>query len=226
MKLNLATKGNRASSLRRTVKAERLSPTAERVHRLSIGESVPPLEAAPEKGKDTIGRQNVDRWVMYIGKRVRTGSVLRKSLGTKIPELKKPGYLYIKGNKPGLLVHPVRWDGSDVYHRDELYGSLGAINKAQPALSAEVLSFDDLIERARKVNHLMEVEHVLDGRHYTVALLNNWGDDYVAGLANVDGKLRVLNMEHPARHNKKAVQYKTVRDVKDNITKFLGQIKR
>ncbi len=158
----------------------------------------------------TIGKKNVDRYVQYVGTRVAVAVIADKVGRMPVPSaLKHEGYLLVKGNKPGLLVHPVKYDG-DIYKRDNIFGSVAELNKVK-GMSAEIVSKTELIARAKKFNKSIEVTRLSDGKRIKVALLNGFGEQYVAGLNMSEH--RVENMEHVETHNKKAVQYEGHKDI-------------
>jgi hypothetical protein len=175
---------------------------------------------------DVITKQTFDRKVMYVGRRIRVASIKTKALGTSIPRLKETGYLLVHGDKPGLLIHEVKWDGKDVYQRANMnkFGSLAALNSTKhPGYRAEIIDRQELIKRLAKHPRIVECKLMDDDSEHVIALLNKNGDPYVAGIEIVNGKIVPRNLEPPRPCNKdaKGVRFVDFRDVKMSLTRFL-----
>ena len=180
-----------------------------------------PVRARAQSDTDLIlGRSNFDSKVQYVGSRIRTNSILVKSQGKDLSKCDHPGYLVVAGDKPGTIISKVQWDKQDVYCRDKLGGSLSALNAAR--LKAEILTDGELVKRAVQFNKVIEVEHVKTKELVRVALLNNFGELYVAGVSvTASGALKLYNMEPPAHYNKTDVQYVKPKDLTISAKKFL-----
>ncbi len=171
-----------------------------------------------------ISKSVFDDGVMYVGRRVKVSAIRMKALGLDIPKLEQTGYLVVKGVKPGMLVHEVKWDGKDLYARKSgtamTYGSLAALNSTkQKGFEAEIVSAAELQARAVKFNQVKTVTHAVSGRKHDVALLNRWDESYVVGLESAGhGKFRVLNMEHKQPWNDHAKHVRYENPVDSNTT--------
>lgn len=174
-----------------------------------------------------IGRQNYDRKVQHVGSRIPTASLMKKALGLSIAALPKTGYLLVHGDKPGILISEVKWDGTDVYQRTDrkqgaLFGSLAALNSTKnPGFKAEIIDRPELLKRLTKFNRVVQCQRVSDESIHTVALLNSQADPYCAAV-EVQGKnLIPMVLEPVAAYNAKPEQYKSFKDVKTPIGAFL-----
>jgi hypothetical protein len=171
---------------------------------------------------NAIGRASFDAKVMYVGCRIPTAIIRAKALGLSVPTKMQQGYLLVKGDKPGLLVHPVKWDGKDVYQRGNMLGSVSALNATKnKEFKAEVVSLQALLAKAVKYNRVVQCRHLLDGNIKQVALLNDNGELYVAGIERTGTTYTVWNMEPPASYNDKKVRFTDFKDLKVNIRTFL-----
>ncbi len=171
-----------------------------------------------------ITRGSFDSGVMFVGRRVRTADIRSKALGLTLPPIKQmqPAFLVVSGDKPGILVHPVRWDGTDVYQRGQVVGSLKALNSTKHvAFKAEIDTEAGMVKRALSKNQVVSCTCKADGKRYTVALLNANGDLYVAGIYYAKGALRVLNMEPVAHYNAPEVQFVDYKDETVSARAFL-----
>ncbi len=180
----------------------------------------PPTKTA--KAATVITRVNFDEKVMYVGRRIRTAAIKHKALGLDIPRLTKQGFLIVHGDKPGLLIHEVRWDGNDIYQRDAKIGSLAALNSTKhEGYRAEIVDLHEVMRRARKVNHVVDCVNVATKQSHRIALLNKNGDPYVAGLEFRGSHLHAINLEPRAPYNDARVQFHQYVDVKIDIGRFL-----
>ena len=126
-----------------------------------------------------------------------------------IPRMSETGFLLVTGDKPGVLVHRVQWDGMDVYQRDNLFGSLKALNSTKGKnFTAAIVSRKALVQQALKLGQFVSVRSVKNDTRHEAALLNDWKEPYVAAVTiTAEGKLAVLNMEHPKDYNRVATHY-------------------
>lgn len=187
---------------------------------------------APGNGANVVTKAVFDRKVMYVGRRVRTASIRSKTLGLDIPKLTEKGYLIVHGDKPGLIIHEVMWDGEDMYRRDTAkgskFGSLKALNSTKhAAFRAEIIDKDELIRRAIKRNHVVQACLVDDASEHTVALLNDNGHPYVAAIEINHGHIQPRNMEPPRPYNRhaKGVRFTSYKDVKTEARRFLAGVR-
>lgn len=174
---------------------------------------------------NVITRKIFDKKVMYVGRRIRTASIRAKTVGHSIPRLKDIGYLIVHGDKPGLLIREVKWDGKDVYCCNGKYGVLSALNSTKhKGYHAEIVSRTELIHRLGKFHRIVQCRLMDDSSRHTIALLNKNGDPYVAGVEMVNGKLTPRNLEPPRPYNKHAegVRYTDYRDMKMSMARFLS----
>lgn len=169
-----------------------------------------------------ITRQLFDNKVMYVGRRIRTASIKHQTVGKEIPKLSEIGYLIVHGDKPGLLIHEVRWDGKDIYQRGGRVGSLQALNSTKhKGYHAEIVDRHELIRRAQKFNRIVECKNVKTEETHRVALLNRNGDPYVAGIEVIKGKLVPINLEPKASYNDPKVQFEAYKDLKVAFHRFM-----
>ena len=204
--------------------------------KIKLSKNVRPV-AAPAKPtdrkvmtNDAIKREQVDRSVSYCGSRIATAIIATKvvdAIGSKIPKLTEKGYLLVRGNKPGTLVRPVRYDSTSGIYATELnhYGSVAALNSQ--GLKADLFTQDELVQVAKKINHCVEVTHVETGLVHTVWLLNPAGDQYVAAIEVDKGTLRLHNMESPEPWNapNPEVRYTNFKDVGGNSKAYFAKLK-
>lgn len=176
---------------------------------------------------DVITKRNFDTGVMYVGRRIRSAAIRHQALGVDLPHLREDGFLIVKGDKPGILIHPVKWDGEEIYQRTDTkggarFGTLKALNSTHhKGYRAEIIDEDELRARLIKKNHIVKVKNVKTDKTHTVALLNNFGELYIAGVEVHGKKLVPINMEPKAHYNKPDVQYVEPTDVKMDVKKFL-----
>lgn len=169
--------------------------------------------SASVEGSLKITADNFDGGIMYLGDKIPTGSIRKEAIGLEVPKKLHAGYLVVEGDKPGLAVHPVLWDGKDRYKRvtrlgETKYGSIKAINDTcEKRLVAHVLSLDELKARAAKMAKAVEATRRSDDHRFKVLLLAPTSQTCFAGIAVVKGKLRVLNMEPPRPNNDKELQF-------------------
>lgn len=191
-------------------------------------------KTATENGikEDVVKRNEADKYVMYVGNRVKTSAIVSKVIGAKKPtKFDLPGFLIVRGDKPGMIARQVRWDGKDLYAcKTEdggiLYGLLSALNNTKNAkFKAEIITLGELMKRALQFNRVIEVTKAATGKRHQVALLNPFGELYVVGLEPKQGRVVLHNMEPPANYNKKPVQYTDPKDMRVDIAKFLAQTK-
>lgn len=189
-----------------------------------------PAPAKPaSKGGPVITTTEFDNRVMYVGRRIRVANIRSKTLGLSIPKLTQVGYLVVKGDKPGLLVHEVKWDGQDLYSRKVekgalLFGSLAALNSTKhKGYEAKILDKSALVDLAVKTNQVRRVTHCESGKHHTVALLNKWEESYVCGLEVHGTGITPMNMEHKGPWNDHVphVRYADPANVDKSAKEFL-----
>jgi hypothetical protein len=176
-----------------------------------------------------LSRGQCDRWSTYCGRRVPTGRIVAKVIGSPVPKkLDKTGYLLVSGDKPGLLIREVRHDG-DFYQikSSGLYGSVKALNSLnRKGFKAELVSAQDLIARAKKANLAYELTNVATKKRKVYWLLNSMGDQYVVGIRAKDGHLYVYNIEHPSAHKQdKKLVFNAPKAVKGHFDKMFAGVK-
>lgn len=178
-----------------------------------------------KKPGSVIVRSNFDDRVMYVGRRIRVATIKAKALGTPIPfrQMSLPGVLVVTGDKPGVLLRPVMWDGKDVYCRLNVFGSLQALNSSgNPKFKAEILTVQQLLKRARAFNKAVIVT-TEDNKERTYVLLNSIGDLYVGAIRFVKGAFTAVTLEPVAAYNKKCpTRFKTYKDASASVASLLG----
>lgn len=143
--------------------------------------------------KPGIGASNVDVSIAYVSRKFRK-SVIARELA-KLPVGKKrveDGFLLVAGDKPGMQVHPVKWDGYDFYGREirpgvVKYGRISALNRIRRGFSVAVVSLTYLVSLAVKFNKCVRVTKV-DGTQTRLCLINSIGSVYVAAFTEENGK--------------------------------------
>jgi hypothetical protein len=173
-----------------------------------------------------ITRSNFDKWVMYVGNRVRTNAIAAKAVGVTIPKLTKKGFLLVTGDKPGVLLHPVTWDGKNVYRRETgEFGTLEALNgTSNKRFKAEIITDEELVERAEEYDKVAEVTRQSDGEKFVVALLNSPKSKYFAGVRVEGDNILALNMEPVEDYNRTTVQY-VAKELKSSAKKFFAAMR-
>ncbi len=174
-------------------------------------------------------KSQADRYETYVGTRIPTAAILKQVIGQPLPKrLTEDGYLVVRGDKPGILVRPVEHDEDGNMYRvkdTQLYGSVEALNSTDhKGFKSEIVDKHELMARARKFDQFFEVTRVKTEERVKVWLLNNHGEQYVAGLTvTPHGRLQVLNMESPETWNKKDVQYNDWKAMKGNFNAFFSR---
>ena len=156
--------------------------------------------------------------------------IVRKVAAMPVPKrLTEHGYLLVHGDKPGMLIREVQHDTDFNFYRNAgsgTYGSVDAINAlGHKGLKAEIVSRKELLDRARKFGKFMSLHHQSTDGRVKVWLLNSFGDQYVVGVTNSHGKVKVVNIEHPTAHNSEnpAVRYDDPKVLKGNFSAFFAQ---
>lgn len=173
-------------------------------------------KAALAQGAVTITSENFDSGIMYLGSNVPTASIRKESIGLEVPKGLKPAFLVVQGDKPGLAVHPIMFDGKDRYKRvtrlgATVYGSIKSINgNSNKHLKVEVLDLEGLKARAKKMGTAVEATRRSDDVRFRVLLLAPPSQTCYAGLTVRKGKIRVLNMEHTHGNNDPSLQFVNV----------------
>jgi hypothetical protein len=160
-----------------------------------------------------INAENFDSGIMYLGDKIPTASIRKEAIGLEVPKKLVAGFLVVEGDKPGLAVHPVLWDGEDRYKRvtrlgKTVYGSLESINNTcGDRLNAEVLTVDELKARAKKIGKAIEAKRRSDDKQFKVLLLAPPEQTCFAGITIRKGHVEVLNMEPVRPNNDKELQF-------------------
>ena len=178
-----------------------------------------------------ITKRNVDNELMYVGQRVPTRSIVLKTIGLAIPALPKHGYLLVHGDKPGILLHEVQWDGKGVYARETekgstKYGSLQAMNGTEHKhFAAEILTEEELFARARKFDKVLEIERASDGKKFAVAMLFEFGKPYAPAIGfDAQKHLFILNTEPLRPYNARYpnVRFHNAKPIKSKAAAFIA----
>lgn len=174
--------------------------------------------------KNTINTELFDKHVIYVGKGMRMTDIRKSACGRSTSKLTQDGFLVVRGDKPGMLVHPVKWDGKDVYKRGDAFGSMIALNSsANKQFRSEIISKTEMLKRLKANNKVVDLNRVETGKRVTVALFGGIEDPYFAGVTVERGRLRVLNMEPVAHYNKPPVQFNDPKEVNMSATKLLSE---
>lgn len=173
-----------------------------------------------------ITRPVFDTKVTYVGCRVATSAVMKKALGLDVRHCTQPGFLVVSGDKPGILLRKVKWDGKDVYMNEAgHFGSLKALNAVPDGrIKAQVLTEAELLAELTKVNRVISATSIKDGKEYKFAILNGKiSDIYIAGVRRTAAGLEVRQIEPKARYNAAVVQYRDFREVSQPAKAFLAK---
>ena len=157
-------------------------------------------------------------------------AALQKSINSALPnnpKLTLAMFVLSKG-KHGLLCHPVMAsENKEIYSRvsgsKNAYGHLPSYNSSDYGLKVELLTQQQLIDRALNVKkcETKRFKSRISGEEVDVVLLNPETQSYFVGLTvDAKGALRVINMEPSARYNEKSVQWSLLRVVTDEKLKI------
>lgn len=183
-----------------------------------------------QKTSPVLVRSQIDRWSAYCANRVPVAQITRKLVGMPIPSrLVKHGYLLTQGDKPGMLIRSVRHDKQHNFYRivdSLLFGSVAALNSAEGHdLKAQIVSKDNLLALAKKINRAYSVRRISSGEYVKVWLLTGIGDQYVAAITVRKGKLVPVNIEWVEPHNKKDVQFDDPKALKLDFDEFFASVR-
>lgn len=143
------------------------------------------------------------------------------ALDASPPKLTRTAYLISKGSK-GLLAHLVKTDEKGEFYsrpsgKTEAFGHLPTLAKTEKGLKVEIVQLKELLARAlhgKTKTRLMKNRET--GEEVQVVFLNPITDSYYVGITVAeDGTLRVINMEPPAKYNKKRDQWVLLKEVSD-----------
>lgn len=128
-------------------------------------------------------------------------------------------FLITSGDK-GKLINMVFADHRGAYTRQAgetvVYGHLTSLNELESGIKAELLTPRQLVDRLLTKKKVYRFKHRETGEEVDAILLNPSTDPYFVGVTlDKAGQLRVLNMEPPAKYNKKHVQWVQLKDVTD-----------
>lgn len=174
-----------------------------------------------------IAKNQADDSVMYCGTRIQKAAIMAEVIGKAIPKLTQKGYLLVRGDKPGTLLREVMHDASGDFYMTvdgKKYGSVSALSEKN--LKATILSTVGLLALAKKVDHCVEATQETTKKKHIVWLLNDNGDQYVAGVGVEGGKLVVFNMEspHPWNRPNPEVRFGNYKDAEENFAKFFAKV--
>lgn len=181
------------------------------------------VKAATPKKVVVLLKNQVDNLVGYIGGRFPASAYATK-LQKQAEELGKidlpsTGYLLTQGPK-GQLIRRVQYNpATGFYSRSEgertLIGNVKAFGEIED-LKAQIVTTAELMALALKQKEVKRYQHREDDEEVDAAILNKHTDPYVAAVTiNAEGKVRVLNIEPPAKYNKVNVQWVLLKDVTD-----------
>lgn len=181
----------------------------------------------PAKGP-VITKRLADQYVMYVGNRIPVAAILGQVIGKPIPDgLDNKGFLLTHGTKPGVLIREVLFDEDRENYRyrdQELYGKVSALNSVKGKhFRAEILTQKELIALVKKANRVVTATSVQTDKRVKAALINKYGDAYIAGVTFDHSKLHVVNMESPAAHKQnKASLFVDFKDENESADKFIS----
>ena len=181
--------------------------------------------------EELITRSTADRHMAFVGIRVPRGSIIKKVVGSKIPKLTHEGFLLIHGDKPGLLVRTVRHDAAKEFYvyqngAKPAYGKVSALNSTDnKKFHAEIVGPLEVLKRAKKFGKCVQAKNVGSKKIVVVFLLNSMGDKYIAGVTKANGRVVVVNMEHPSQFNQPKDQYVDFKDKEESFDAFFKGVK-
>lgn len=209
----------KAMKANKTTSAKLITPVASKKATVSA----PTATATVAPSPSLVSREQVDSFVGYNSGRFPTTAyakaLAKLSEGHKSLSYPSHGFLVTKGPK-GCLINPVSYNSETGFYSRKsgehvLVGNIKALAEVD-GLTATFLTPQELTAKVLKHPKVKLFKSRDTGEEVEVALYNSATDSYFIGVTlDTHGHLRVINLEPPAKYNRKPVQWTMLRDVSD-----------